>query len=425
MPRIPNLELGFLWSVGNNVRAGRLSADYLLPFRLGSEAVVFGEVHAEFQDFWKTPPGGANNRVDLSFGGGYRRIIANSTLLGLNGFYDTSRLFGAWYSSGSLGLEMAAIIPGDGAIDLNVNWYGDVLSSNGLLNAFRNQGGSYDIEAGYSQPLFNQALDLRLKLSGYQFDIGTKVYGWRAGAELTTRDGVFSVKYEHGCDRVNSSYDTVGAFVNVGVQWENLIHGQSPFVMPEPVFQSPRNIQRLLTRNVFRNWFQSTAAIGARALSGCGTRPYFIVTFRDGRFGRGTVQLQTHGETSSTVVVTQTSGCEHFEGSGYEILIGGERPAGDITVNITGTPDTGSIPNPCWAAYDTLRGVSFAVTIPAGASSIDLPNDPSNEGGTPEVYYRARCLCGDGPVSAFAGTMTFSDPSGRIPTQTVSFYTAP
>lgn len=264
LPSIPNLEFGFLWTLGNNVRAGRFSADYLLPLRLGGDTLVFGEAHAEFQDFWKTPPGGANNRVDLSFGGGYRRIIANSTLVGLNGFYDTSRLFGSWYSSGGFGLEMAALTSGDGAVDLNLNWYGNIFSRDGLINAFRNKGGSYNIEAGYSHPLFNQALDLRLKLTGYQFDIGSNVYGWRTGAELTTRDAVFSVKYEHGQDRVNASYDTIGAFVNVGLQLENILRGESPFVMPEPIFQSPRNLRRMLTQKVKRAWYQPTAVVVTR-----------------------------------------------------------------------------------------------------------------------------------------------------------------
>ena len=37
---------------------------------------------------------------------------ANNTLVGVNGFYDTSRLGGTWYSSGSLGLQMAALVGG-------------------------------------------------------------------------------------------------------------------------------------------------------------------------------------------------------------------------------------------------------------------------------------------------------------------------
>jgi len=270
LPRIPNLELGYIYSFGPDVRAGRATVDYLLPINLGSDSTVFGEAHAEFQSFWQARSGGTDNRVDLSFGGGYRTILRDTTLVGLNGFYDTSRLFGSWYSSGGLGLEMAAITPGDGAIDLNFNWYGNLFTRNGLIDAFRNKGGSFDIEAGYSHPLFNQALDLRLKLTGYKFDIGNNVYGWRTGADVTTRDGVFTVKYEYGRDRVNGSYNSIGGFVNIGMQLENIFSGQSPFVNPEPVFQSPRNLRRMLTQKVKRDWHQpSVVRANSNSTGGC------------------------------------------------------------------------------------------------------------------------------------------------------------
>ena len=55
--------------------------------------------------------------------------------------------------------------------------------------------------------LLGDAVDLRVKVGGYQYDIGDRVYGWRAGADLTTRDNVFSFRYEHGEDRINGSYD--------------------------------------------------------------------------------------------------------------------------------------------------------------------------------------------------------------------------
>jgi len=119
---IPNLQVGYLYSFGNSVKSGRLTLDYLLPITLGSgNSAVFGEAHTELQDFWKTVTGGANNRVDLSLGGGYRTIFNDKTLLGVNGFYDTTRLGGTWYSSGSVGFEMAALLPGNDAIDLSFN----------------------------------------------------------------------------------------------------------------------------------------------------------------------------------------------------------------------------------------------------------------------------------------------------------------
>ena len=55
IPRISNLELGFLYTFGKNVRTGRFTADYLLPFRLNGDSVLFGEAHAEGWDFWKRP----------------------------------------------------------------------------------------------------------------------------------------------------------------------------------------------------------------------------------------------------------------------------------------------------------------------------------------------------------------------------------
>jgi hypothetical protein len=277
LPKIPNLELGFLYSFGNNVRTGRFTADYLLPFRLSADSVLFGEAHAEGWDFWKKPsvsmtaPEGfttttstTNNRVDLSFGGGYRTMLGGGTLLGVNGFYDTSRLFNKWYPSGGVGLEMAANIAGDDAIDLNFNWYGNLFNRDVLVNAFRNKGNSFDVEAGYSHSLFNQALDLRLKVIGYQFDIGTAVRGWRGGADLTTRNGVFTLRYEHGRDRLNGDYNTVGGFVTVGFRLENMLSGASPFTLPEPVFRSPRDLRRLLGLKVKRNWHQPAAVVAAR-----------------------------------------------------------------------------------------------------------------------------------------------------------------
>ena len=166
---------------------------------------------------------------------------------------------------------------GDDAVDLNFNWYGNLFNKNVLVNAFRNHGGSFDVEAGYSHALFDHALDLRLKFAGYQFDVGNAVYGWRGGADLTTRDGMFTLRYEYGKDRLNGSYNTVGGFVNVGFQLENLFSGESPFMMPEPVFRSPRALRRLLGLKVKRNWHQPSAVAVSRAVTpGCDALPYRV-----------------------------------------------------------------------------------------------------------------------------------------------------
>lgn len=280
LPRIPNLEFGYQYGFGNRVSTGRFTFDYRFPVNFGTSAVAFGEVHSEFQNFWKTlrsltitettttSQTGIDDRLDFSAGGGFRKLFGESTLLGLNAFYDGSRIAGQWYSSGSLGFEMAAILPGKTAIDANFNWYGNLFNWNTWVNAFRNFGGSYDFEVGYSHPMLEETLDLRLKAAGYQFDVGSKVYGSRVGADLTTRDGMFSVRYEYGSDAINGSYNTIGGFVNVGLQLENLLSGASPVTMPQPVFVNPRNPAWMLTQKVKRNWHQPSVV----SISSCGGR---------------------------------------------------------------------------------------------------------------------------------------------------------
>ena len=277
LPPIPNLQFGYLYQFGNNVSAGRGTVDYLLPYSLNKDSVLFGEAHSEFQNFWKptssvvpsafttTTTSGFNNRVDVSLGGGYRRISGKNTLFGANGFYDASRLGGTWYSSGSLGVQMAALVSGSDAIDLNFNWYGKLFNSSFLVNAFRFGPSNFDFQAGYSHELWNGGPDFRLSATGYQFDVGNRVYGWNAGAELKSRDGMFVLRYNAGNDKVNQTYQTIGAFVNVGFQSENILKGESPFTKPTPIFKSPRNLWYMLTQTVNRDWFQPAAVVAAKS----------------------------------------------------------------------------------------------------------------------------------------------------------------
>jgi len=261
LPPIPNLQIGCLYTFGPNVRSGRFTADYLLPFGLGQDSVLFGEAHAEFQSFRQAT--GFNNRADISLGGGYRTIPRDNLLIGINWFYDAARLGGTWYSSGGVGAEMAALLPGNDAVDINFNWYGLLFDSDVIRNAFRYGPSNFDAEAGYSHEMWDGGPDLRLKITGYQFDTGSKIAGWNAGAELKSRDGVFVLRYNVGNDRINQTYHTLGGFVNVGFRVDNILNGESPFEMPEPIFKSPRNLRRFLVRNVARNYHQATAIVAS------------------------------------------------------------------------------------------------------------------------------------------------------------------
>jgi hypothetical protein len=427
LPPIPNLQFGYQYYFGNKIRTGRGTADYLLPFSLSKNSVVFGEAHTEFQNFWQTN-NGFNNRVDVSVGGGYRTIVRSGTLLGVNGFYDTTRLGEKWYSSGSMGLEMAALIAGNDAIDLNFNWYGRLFDSDVIRNAFRFGPSNYDFQVGYSHELWDRGPDFRLKATGYMFDVGTNVYGWNAGAELKSRDGVFVLKYDVGNDRINNTYQTVGGFVNIGFQLENIAKGENPFTRPEPVFKSPRNLWRMLTQNVNRNWFQPAAVVGSREVSGtagttsgAGVPPYFIITFYDRVPGRGTIDLQTHGQTASDLVVTPVSlGCPVYGGGGYYITVAGDRPSGAITVNVVFSGIVNFDPPPlgCRSVYDPCRGPAYPVVIPAGTSTVNLPDFCGSD--RPHIYRLPTCNCSDAPVTGLAGTITFTDAAGAVMTQTVT-----
>ena len=282
LPLIPNLQFGYLYDFGSNrVSQGRFTADYLLPLSLGRSSTVFGEAHTEFQSFRNTKSGfssGVNNRVDISLGGAYRTFLRRDTLLGVNGFYDTSRLGGTWYSSGSVGLEMAALLPGNDAIDLNFNWYGQLFNSNVIVNAFRHGPSNFDFQAGYSHELWNGGPDLRLSATGYKFEIGNSVYGWNAGAELKSRDGMFVLKDAVGHDRVDKTYQTVGGFLNVGFQPENLLRGESPLIMPEPIFKSPRSLWYMFTQIVKRDWHQPAAVILAKQATSASVLVRFRLT---------------------------------------------------------------------------------------------------------------------------------------------------
>jgi len=277
LPKIPNLQFGFVYSFGTSIRQSRWSLDYLLP--MGSEPgrTFFVELHGDstsykntatvplLNNFWRLGKPGTQTRTDLSVGGGYRRILHDNVLLGVNAFYDAGELFGNWRSAGGVGIEMAANGPGDAAVDINFNYYsniygsfnsrGSVFPTFNIVDGIKNWRGNFDVECGYSQPLFNYYYDLRIKLVGYQYDFGnSRKHGLQTGAELMTADGYFKLAAAYGHDDVVGSYGNVGGYLNVGLQLENLFKGESPFTAPEPVFRSPRNLTKWLTRPVRRNW---------------------------------------------------------------------------------------------------------------------------------------------------------------------------
>jgi len=322
---IPHFKAGFSYSFGRNVRLGRGIIDYLLPMDIAPATTLFGEIHGEFQDFWKKSgstivlapsvgvpgsmeaPISTQQRYDLSVGGGLRRGIGANSIIGMNAFFDTSKVQDRWYSSGGIGLECYSRLPGDGLLDLNVNYYGNLFSGTDFVNAFRYGKGNFDIEAGYSQPIFNQALDLRLKAVGYQFDVGQKVYGWRTGVDATSSDGMFRLTYEYTSDRISAPYHTISGSVHVGLQLENLLRGESPFTMPQPVFSSPRNVSRIFHEHVKRRWFQPTQIVQRRGIPPVPNPAIIFLGLTDGG-GTGNISVTNVNVGAATFDIEVTGG---------------------------------------------------------------------------------------------------------------------
>jgi hypothetical protein len=258
---IPNLQMGYEFYSGKNWRVGYFTLDYLLPIRMTESSIFFGEAHSELQGSSTNLTTKADEQVFLSFGGGYRAVLKGKTLLGVNCFYDTARFANRWVSSGGAGLETAFLLHGYDALDMKLNWYGD-LSEGDLINQYRDGPGNFDLQFGYSHQLFQRGPDLRLSCTVYDFDDESGVLGWQAGGELKSPNGVASIKGETGHDPVNGSYQSLSAFINIGFQVENLTQGKNPFVMPEPIFSSPRNMNRL-TQKVTRNYRHTTYGLQA------------------------------------------------------------------------------------------------------------------------------------------------------------------
>jgi hypothetical protein len=372
MPEIPNLQIGYNYTFGPQIKAGTASVDYLLPFKIDAGTTVYGEAHGEFQTLSIVQPGSPNNSTELCFGGGYRRMLSKHTMVGLHSFYNTAKLSGTWYPSGSAGVEFASMISGHDAIDLIFNWYGKALDATifggtpayATTAATANFGNAnFDFQAGYSHELYNGGPDFRLSATGYKLECGSNVYGYYAGAELKSRDGMYVVKYDVGYDNAFTVYQSVAAFVNMGFQLENILEGKSPFVKPKPVFQSPRNMTTLTQAKPNRNWKHTTqaatsAVVGARA-SNCLCNQTITVYNRTGHQITLYMNFQMNGQTTlggytlpdsfpgwtlynNAMVTTTLSPVDPTTGQGGELVINFPCTQGyePVAISADGLPDT-------------------------------------------------------------------------------------
>jgi len=249
LPTIPGLEISYLHSFGHGVDSSRLLVEFVRPVRLSSTTTMYGEAHGLLHDFWNTSIWAEEGRLDLAIGGGIRSRLGGSTIVGAHAFYDATHHRRQWSSSASVGGIVATILPGDDAIDLSVNWYGQ-FSSDPLIGLFRQAAkGSLDGTLTYYHELWGEGPDLRLSVFGYSEDesvttLHRRDRGYGGRVALARRDGMFRASYQY--ERAGSLREvhTVGVNFNVGLRLENLLAFESPIEKPTPIFSSPRNLDQ-------------------------------------------------------------------------------------------------------------------------------------------------------------------------------------
>lgn len=242
LPSVPNLQAGYLYSFGKDYSLGKFVGDLFAPWRLKWSDTFFGQAHVEFQDFWQIPDAAPQHRVDLSFGGGYRKLIGPKIMVGFNGFYDSTRILNDWWSAAGVGAEMAAILSNGDVLDLNYNYYGNLFRGPNYVDGELIKGPpNMDFEAGYTTSVFDRSPDMRFKFNAYNYDTRQNSFGLRGGVDLMPWNGSVILRYEVGRDHLYGSYQTVGGFLCIPLNLEKLVLWDTPFVKAGgPVENLPR-----------------------------------------------------------------------------------------------------------------------------------------------------------------------------------------
>jgi hypothetical protein len=378
LPTIPNLQLQGIYTFGSKLRVATGTFDYILPVKLDPDSTLVAETQGAFHNFSIDAPSSLNNGLELSAGGGYRKMLGKSTIIGAYGFFDSAKLSDRWYASGSVGSQLVALV-GQDAIDVNFNWYGKALDASIFVNSlgyepasddFRFGNSNFDFQAGYSHELYNGGPDLRLSATGYQMDTGDKVYGYYAGAELKSRDGVFVLKYGAGYDNANLGYQSVVAQVNTGFRLEKLLAAESPFENPEPLFRSPRNLTRSMSEKFKRNWHNTIQQAQSGIISVANTANSTPRPTCTSPCGAKTITIVNATGNQATIYMLFNPG----ETGGYNLAT--DFPGWTVTSNplmITTTMSSAAAPLtvsfPCLQQNTAGHGAHFAISANALAST--------------------------------------------------------
>lgn len=169
-------------------------------------------------------------------------------MVGTNVFWDTSRLSGDWYSSPGFGFEFASH-SAQGVWDLILNFY---------------RGGGIDLKAGYTFPVWEDRLDMRLYAEKYRFFDGDFILGSKGGVEISSPDRFLTLSYAYGQDSRDPQYHLAACSLTVPFSLEKIFSGKNPFEMPVPPGRETRYTERLKSEGVKRAWRSPDTVVEAR-----------------------------------------------------------------------------------------------------------------------------------------------------------------
>jgi hypothetical protein len=243
----------FISRAGYRIAGGEgdsnISADFLLPTKLSPNSSLFLESRAEFQSPFANNASPADRRYDVSMGLGWRKTSLRGLMVGANAFLDVTRLAGEWYRSPGFGVESAAHWNG-GAWDL-------------VLNAY--QGGGIDAQTGFTFPIMDKRLDMRIFAEKYRFFDGDFILGSKGGFEVSSPNRLVNLSYAYGQDSECPAYHAVSCSMNVPFSLEKLFSGKNPIEIADRPSQDNRYIERLQSDSVKRTWRSPTTVVEARA----------------------------------------------------------------------------------------------------------------------------------------------------------------
>jgi hypothetical protein len=240
---------GAIYRTAGEDRDSRFTMDFFIPIPLSSSSALFFESRAEYQDLFSRFRSPSDHRLDFGFGLGWRKVSESGLMFGTNVFWDASRLYGDWYSSPGLGFEMA--IHGAGGM-----W--DV-----MLNFYR--GGGIDLQTGFTFPIWEDRLDMRIFAEKYRFFDGEFILGSKGGVEISSPNRWLSVSYELGQNSRYPEYHAIACSLTVPFSLEKVFSGKNPFEFPVRPDPDLRYSERLKAQGVKRAWRQPGTVVEARS----------------------------------------------------------------------------------------------------------------------------------------------------------------